>query len=75
MSAAVKRLQYFFEENAFGVCTRLGEKLGVATSSIRLFFIYASFLTIGSPVIVYLGLAFIMNMRRHMRRRSTIWDY
>ena len=75
MSEAVKKLQYFFEENAFGVCTRLGEKLGVATSSIRLFFIYASFLTIGSPVIVYLGLAFIMNMRRHMRRRSTIWDY
>jgi len=75
MSEAVKRLQYFFEENAFGVCTRLGEKLGVATSSIRLFFIYASFLTIGSPVIVYLGLAFIMNLRRHMRRRSTIWDY
>jgi len=75
MSEVVKRIQYFFEENAFGVCTRLGEKLGVATSSIRLFFIYASFLTIGSPVIVYLGLAFIMNMRRHMRRRSTIWDY
>lgn len=75
MSVVVKRIQGFFEENAFGVCTRLGEKLGVATSSIRLFFIYASFLTIGSPVIIYLGLAFIMNMRRHMRRRSTIWDY
>lgn len=75
MSVVVKRLQNFFEQNAFGVCTRLGEKMGVATSSIRLFFIYASFLTVGSPVIIYLGLAFIMNMRRHMRRRSTIWDY
>lgn len=75
MSVVVNRIQDFFEEYAFGVCTRLGEKLGLATSSIRLFFIYASFLTFGSPVIVYLGLAFIMNMRRHMRRRSTIWDY
>ena len=75
MNEAMKRLQNFFEERAFGVCTKLGEKLGVATSSIRLFFIYLSFFTFGSPVIIYLGLAFIMNMRRHMRRRSTIWDY
>lgn len=75
MEGMVKRIQMFFEEHAFGVCTRLGEKLGIATSSIRLFFIYASFLTFGSPVIVYLALAFVMNMRRHLRRRRTIWDY
>jgi phage shock protein PspC (stress-responsive transcriptional regulator) len=75
MERIVKRIQVFFEEHAFGVCTRLGEKLGIATSSIRLFFIYISFLTFGSPVIVYLGLAFIMNMRRHLRRRRTLWDY
>ena len=39
----------------------------------RLFFIYASFLTFGSPVIIYLALAFIMNIRRHLRRRSSVW--
>ena len=71
----VKRIQHFFEKYAFGVCASLGEKLGIATSSIRLFFIYVSFLTMGSPIIVYLVLAFVMNMRRHLRRRSTIWDY
>jgi phage shock protein PspC (stress-responsive transcriptional regulator) len=71
----VMRIQHFFEKHAFGVCTRLGEKLGIATSSIRLFFIYVSFLTFGSPVIIYLARAFIMTMRRHLRRRSTIWDY
>jgi phage shock protein C len=75
MGELIKRLQHFFEEHAFGVCTALGDKLGLATSSIRLFFIYASFLTFGSPVIIYLALAFVMNMRRHLRRRSTIWDY
>ena len=69
MGDLIKRIQHFFEGHAFGVCTRLGEKLGIATSSIRLF------LTLGSPVIVYLALAFIMNIRRHLRRRSTIWDY
>ncbi|MDH5474314.1 MAG: PspC domain-containing protein [Cyclobacteriaceae bacterium] len=72
----MKRLQKFFEQYAFGVCARLGEKLGVATSSIRLFFIYISFLTFGSPVIVYLALAFIMNIRKHLRRRNnSVWYY
>jgi len=71
----MKKIQSFFEDQAFGVCTRLGEKFGVATSSIRLFFIYASFLTFGSPVIIYLTLAFIMNVRKQLRyQRSTIWD-
>lgn len=57
------------------MCTYLGEKMGVATSSIRLFFIYTSFLTLGSPLVIYLAMAFVLNLRRHMRRRSTIWDY
>ncbi|NOS94275.1 MAG: PspC domain-containing protein [Cyclobacteriaceae bacterium] len=69
------RLKHFFEKHAFGVCTALGEKMGLATSSIRLFFIYASFLTLGSPVIVYLSLAFLMNLRAHLRKRTTIWDF
>jgi len=71
----VKRIQLFFEGHAFGVCTFLGEKLGVATSSIRLFFIYASFLTLGSPVIIYLSIAFVLNMRAHLRKRTSIWDF
>jgi len=75
MTDLIRGIQHFFEKRAFGVCTALGEKMGVATSSIRLFFIYASFLTFGSPIIIYLSLAFILNMRRHLRRRSTIWDY
>lgn len=75
MSNVITKIQLFFEEYAFGVCTRLGEKLGIATSSIRLFFIYASFITFGSPVILYLVLAFIMNTRKYLRKRSPIWDY
>jgi phage shock protein PspC (stress-responsive transcriptional regulator) len=75
MNYLAGRIQHFIETYAFGVCTRLGEKLGVATSSIRLFFIYASFITFGSPVIIYLALAFVMNMRKHLRKRSPIWDY
>ena len=72
----MERLQNFFEKHAFGVCTRLGEKLGLATSSIRTSFIYASFLTFGSPVLIYLAMAFVMNIRKHLRRRNnSIWYY
>jgi phage shock protein C len=53
----------------------LGEKLGVATSSIRLFFIYATFITVGSPVIIYLAIAFVLNLRKHLRKRNPVWDY
>ncbi|WP_205503253.1 PspC domain-containing protein [Rufibacter psychrotolerans] len=71
----MKHIQHFLETQAFGVCTSLGEKLGFATSSIRLYFIYLSFLTFGSPVLVYLVLAFWLNVRKHLRReRSTVWD-
>ncbi len=75
MTVFIDRLKHFLEKHAFGVCTALGEKMGLATSSIRLFFIYASFLTLGSPVIVYLSLAFLMNLRAHLRKRTTIWDF
>ena len=72
----MKRIQSFFEDKAFGVCTMLGEKMGVATSSIRLFFIYASFLTFGSPVIIYMSIAFLMNMKKHLRKHlNPLWGY
>lgn len=32
----------------------------------RMWFIYISFLTVGSPVIVYMVMAFVMNIRRYM---------
>ena len=68
MDEQMKRLQHFFQEHAFGVCSALGDKLGIASSSIRIFFIYASFLTMGSPIIIYLGMAFLLNMRKHLRK-------
>lgn len=69
-------LKNFIEWKAFGVCTAIGETLGVASSRIRLWFIYISFLTLGSPIIVYMVLAFWMNMKRYMlmgRRNPFKW--
>lgn len=56
----------FIEWKAFGVCTAIGDRIGVASSRIRLWFIYISFLTLGSPIIVYMVLAFWMNMKRYI---------
>lgn len=67
-----ERLRYAVECRAFGVCTRLGEIMGISGSSIRLFFIYASFLMAGSPIIIYMSMAFVMHMRRHARRYHQI---
>jgi phage shock protein PspC (stress-responsive transcriptional regulator) len=60
------RLKYFIEWQAFGVCTAIGAKLGIATSRIRLWFIYISFLTMGSPLIIYMVLAFWLNIKKYM---------
>lgn len=63
------------EKTAYGVCTKIGEKIGLSTRRIRLFFIYTTFLTLGSPVIIYMILAFWMNMRRYAReKRTAVWD-
>ncbi|WP_128546669.1 PspC domain-containing protein [Larkinella soli] len=72
----MNKLRYFVESQAFGVCTRLGEKMNISASSIRLYFIYTSCLTFGSPVILYLIMAFWMEMNKHLRRHNhpTVWE-
>ncbi len=69
----MKQLRSFFEFRAFGVCAYWGDRWGIATSSIRVFFIYATFLTFGSPIFVYLGLAFLRDLRKHFRRRRSVF--
>jgi len=69
------KISDFFEKQAFGVCAWLGDKLRMRTSNIRFFFIYASFLTLGSPLIVYLHLAFILRIKEYIQSsRTRVWD-
>lgn len=60
----------FFRNNietfAFGVCAYLGDKMGVAASRVRMYFIYVSFLTFGSPAIIYFIVAFWLNIKRYI---------
>jgi phage shock protein PspC (stress-responsive transcriptional regulator) len=62
----MKNFKHFIEWHVFGVCTAIGERLGIATSIIRKNFIYISFITMGSPVIIYIFIAFWMNVKRYI---------
>ncbi|GAB4110001.1 MAG: hypothetical protein OHK0057_04970 [Thermoflexibacter sp.] len=66
----MKFLHNFLEERAFGVCSKLGERLGISSGVIRMYFIYTSFLTFGSPILIYLVLAFWLNIRKYLRRQN-----
>lgn len=70
------QFQSFLEKNAFGVCEWLGEKWGIKSSRIRMYFIYVSFLTFGSPVIIYFVLLFWIEQKDYLRsKKPTIWDF
>lgn len=73
----MKKIRYEVETHLFGVCAKIGEKLNFSASSVRLYFIYASFFTFGSPIVIYLALAFWMEFRKHIRRHQnpTVWEF
>ncbi len=71
----MNKIRNFIEWNVFGVCTAIGERMGIATSVIRKYFIYISFLTFGSPVIFYLFIAFWMNIKNIQSSRRNPLKY
>ncbi|MBT4775323.1 MAG: PspC domain-containing protein [Crocinitomicaceae bacterium] len=73
----IRNILSYFEKRAFGVCEWWGKKLGISVGNIRIFFIYLSFLTLGSPIVIYLIMAFILDHKKFFkfkRRRKSIWD-
>ncbi len=62
----MNRFKEFVEWKAFGVCTAIGDRFGIATSHIRKYFILTSMLTMGSPLIIYMILAFWMNVKNYV---------
>ncbi len=71
MTKEIEQFRSYFEKFGFEVCERLGEYLGIQAARIRLFFIYAAFLTMGSPVILYMILLFIKEIRFYIKKRKT----
>jgi phage shock protein C len=74
----INRISNWFEQQAYGVCSSIGTKLGIRVNTIRMYFIYLSFFTVGSPVIIYFILAFLKENKNYFRfrraRRTSIWD-
>jgi phage shock protein C len=71
----IENLRSFFERKGFEVCSRSGEKMGIAPSVVRMYFIYTSFLTFGSPILLYLILAFWIQIKDHLRsKRHSVLD-
>jgi hypothetical protein len=74
MSLVIK-LKYFFEKHGFHVSSRLADKLGMRASSVRIFFIYISFVTVGLGFGVYLTLAFWIKLKDLIKgKRSSVFD-
>jgi phage shock protein PspC (stress-responsive transcriptional regulator) len=72
----IKKIRYELETQLFGVCSKIGQHLNFSASSVRRYFIYASFFTFGSPIIIYLAVAFWMEVRSHVRRHQnpSVWE-
>ena len=70
----MNKFKHFIEWQVFGVCSYIGEKIGIASTTIRKHFIYISLLTMGSPIIIYMLFAFWVNIRNYIwnRRRNPL---
>ncbi len=71
----MEKIKSIFEKSAFGVCSYLGEKMGIASARVRIYFIYISFVALGSPIIFYLFVAFWLNIKNYIKsKRTEIWE-
>jgi hypothetical protein len=75
MRKLVYKIRYFFERHGFYVSSRLADKIGMRAKSVRLFFIYASFFTLGFWFVVYLILAFWLKLKDLVyTKRTSVFD-
>jgi phage shock protein PspC (stress-responsive transcriptional regulator) len=73
----IKFVRKFLEKSIFGVCQWWGDKLGIRSSRIRLYFIYLSCITVASPLIAYLVMAFVFEHKDMIKegfRKKRVWD-
>ncbi|MDY3548067.1 PspC family transcriptional regulator [Riemerella anatipestifer] len=70
-----ENLRHRFEREWFGVLTRMGSRLGIPVSKLRVFFIYSTFATAGVFFLLYLGLAFLLWLKDiFIVRRPSVFD-
>lgn len=73
----IERIRNYCEIIGYDVCSRMGDRLGIQPEIVRLYFIYISFLTFGSPLIIYLFLAFWLRFKDYVikSKRPSVLDF
>lgn len=63
---------------SFGVCEWWARKLGIKSSRVRNAFVYFSFIGLGSPLVLYLIMAWIKEHKHYFKfqkkNHTTIWE-
>nr|WP_173780231.1 PspC family transcriptional regulator [Frigoriflavimonas asaccharolytica] len=71
----INKLRHEVEKEWFGVLTRMGTKLGIPVSKLRVFFIYSTYATAGIFFIIYLTMAFMLWVKDiFITRRPSVFD-
>jgi len=73
----IQKILLFFELRSFGVSQWLAGKFSIRAEKVRLFFIYASFVTLGSPLIIYFIMAFWLEHQhifKFQTKKKSIWE-
>ena len=71
----INNIRHEAEKEWFGVLTRMGTKLGIPISKLRVFFIYSTYATAGIFFLIYLALAFMLWVKDiFITRRPSVFD-
>ena len=71
----MNNFRFLIENTIFGICVHLGNKMNIPSKSVRLFFIYTSFFTFGSPIIIYFIIGFWVKIKSMINgKRNPVWD-
>lgn len=71
----INKIRHKAEREWFGVLTRMGTKLGIPISKLRVFFIYSTYATAGIFFLIYLALAFMLWVKDiFITRRPSVFD-
>lgn len=73
---AINDLRDYCERRGYEVCSRIGDRIGLRPGVVRLYFIYTSFIGLGSPLIIYLILAFWIKLKDYLRgHKYSVLDF
>lgn len=71
----INNFRHKAEREWFGALTRMGTKLGIPVTKLRVFFIYSTYATAGIFFLVYLAIAFSLWVKDiFITRRPSVFD-